>query len=216
MSSLQSQQQQPLRGGGGGSGGITPPNRYGPTASPFTRPSMENEPLDPKRRERAAVGAGIGAGTGGGMSGWDDDDMDDHLHTFTEKDRKDLKSSVDLASMRGWANAGMLLVLLGALVGIFAVYPAVSFYTKNRNSDGVNTAGYNLGGVNASGQFPEIPGLPRLIDPDTPESAMRKTGYDGNEWVLVFSDEFNVEGRTFYEGDDPFWTAMDLNYWPTV
>ena len=150
-----------------------------------------------------------------GGGGWDDDDMDDALHTFTAKDRRDLKSSVDITSMRGWANAGMLLVLLGALVGIFAVYPAVAFYTNNRNSNGVNTSGYNLGGVNASGQFPEIPGLPRLIDPDTPESAMRKNGYNGDEWVLVFSDEFNVDGRTFYEGDDPFWTAMDLNYWPT-
>jgi beta-glucanase (GH16 family) len=30
---------------------------------------------------------------------------------------------------------------------------------------------------------------------------------------LVFSDEFNVEGRTFYPGDDPYWEAADLHYW---
>jgi beta-glucan synthesis-associated protein KRE6 len=31
----------------------------------------------------------------------------------------------------------------------------------------------------------------------------------------VFSDEFNVDGRTFWPGDDPFWEAVDLHYWAT-
>jgi beta-glucan synthesis-associated protein KRE6 len=31
----------------------------------------------------------------------------------------------------------------------------------------------------------------------------------------VFSDEFNVDGRTFYPGDDPYWEAVDLHYWAT-
>lgn len=30
---------------------------------------------------------------------------------------------------------------------------------------------------------------------------------------LVFSDEFNTDGRTFYPGDDPYWEAVDLHYW---
>jgi hypothetical protein len=30
---------------------------------------------------------------------------------------------------------------------------------------------------------------------------------------LVFSDEFNTDGRTFYPGDDPYWEAEDLHYW---
>lgn len=33
---------------------------------------------------------------------------------------------------------------------------------------------------------------------------------------LVFSDEFNVEGRTFYPGDDPYWEASDLWYGVTA
>ena len=36
-----------------------------------------------------------------------------------------------------------------------------------------------------------------LVDPDTPESAYKKKAKDGSEWVLVFSDEFDAEGRTF-------------------
>lgn len=31
----------------------------------------------------------------------------------------------------------------------------------------------------------------------------------------MFSDEFNVDGRTFYPGQDPYWEAVDLHYWGT-
>lgn len=30
---------------------------------------------------------------------------------------------------------------------------------------------------------------------------------------LIFSDEFNTDGRTFWPGDDPYWEAVDLHYW---
>lgn len=39
---------------------------------------------------------------------------------------------------------------------------------------------------------------------------------DGSDMTLVFSDEFNQDGRTFYPGDDPFWEAVDLQYWGTA
>ena len=51
-----------------------------------------------------------------------------------------------------------------------------------------------------------------LIDPDTPDSAQTKKSVDGKTLKLVFSDEFNQDGRTFYEGDDPFFQAVDLWY----
>lgn len=55
-----------------------------------------------------------------------------------------------------------------------------------------------------------------LIDLDTPQEALTKLDYvSGKEWQLVWSDEFNVEGRTFYPGDDPYWEAVDLHYWQT-
>jgi hypothetical protein len=65
------------------------------------------------------------------------------------------------------------------------------------------------------GQIPDLP--VSLIDPDTPQDAYTKESpHDpGKTLDLVFSDEFNVEGRTFYPGDDPFWEAVDLWYWPT-
>lgn len=60
-----------------------------------------------------------------------------------------------------------------------------------------------------------MPGNFGLIDKDTPASAYTKTSYngDGQELQLVFSDEFNTDGRSFYPGDDPYWEAEDLHYW---
>jgi beta-glucan synthesis-associated protein KRE6 len=55
-----------------------------------------------------------------------------------------------------------------------------------------------------------------LIDPDTPESAMiRKSTFDGADLNLVFSDEFNRNNRTFYPGDDPYWSAPNIWYGAT-
>lgn len=51
-----------------------------------------------------------------------------------------------------------------------------------------------------------------LIDPDTPSSAKTRTDFNGNTQNLVFSDEFNEAGRTFYAGDDAYFQAMDIWY----
>ena len=49
-----------------------------------------------------------------------------------------------------------------------------------------------------------------FIDADTPEDAYDSTSArDGAKMKLVFSDEFNVDGRTFNDGDDTKWTALD-------
>lgn len=56
-----------------------------------------------------------------------------------------------------------------------------------------------------------------LIDLETPDYAKTRKSFmdDTQELVLVWSDEFNVDGRTFYPGDDPYWEAVDLHYWQT-
>jgi len=43
----------------------------------------------------------------------------------------------------------------------------------------------------------------------------KKSLVDDSEMQLIFSDEFNTDGRTFYPGDDPYWEAADLHYWAT-
>jgi len=48
------------------------------------------------------------------------------------------------------------------------------------------------------------------IDEDTPEDKRTTVSLvDKTEYHLVMSDEFNVEGRTFADGDDPKWTGLD-------
>ena len=76
--------------------------------------------------------------------------------------------------------------------------------------------GFNFGATNGSGQVAEITGNWGLIDRDTPMEVRTKVDYvNGKTWELVFSDEFNVDGRSFYPGDDPYWEAVDLHYWAT-
>lgn len=109
--------------------------------------------------------------------------------------------------------------MLLTLLTLFAGYPIITALTRDPLS---NNGGFNVGGVNASGQVPLIPGVPEIIDPETepllrqymerqganPDNWRERTGYDGQPYTLVFSDEFNKDGRTFYEGDDPFFTAV--------
>lgn len=44
---------------------------------------------------------------------------------------------------------------------------------------------------------------------------MSRISATGKKQKLVFSDEFNVDGRTFYDGDDPYFQAVDIWYGAT-
>lgn len=103
----------------------------------------------------------------------------------------------------------MIVILIFGLITLFAGYPIIIHYARAPEL----VQGFNLGGINGSGQIPDLPGLPSLIDADTPASAYTRKGSDGKRYNLVFSDEFETDGRTFYPGDDPFWEAADLHYW---
>jgi beta-glucanase (GH16 family) len=54
-----------------------------------------------------------------------------------------------------------------------------------------------------------------LIDPDTPKSVYTRKSHSGATQKLVFSDEFKKPGRTFYDGDDPYFQAVDIWYGAT-
>lgn len=52
------------------------------------------------------------------------------------------------------------------------------------------------------------------VDPDSPaivRSTFALTEGDDRLYTLVFSDEFEQEGRTFRDGEDPRWTAVHKN-----
>ena len=86
---------------------------------------------------------------------------------------------------------------------MFGIYPIVDFILE------INTPSNFF---NSTGQVPVIEGYRGLIDKDTPANVLTRTGFDGEEYTLVFSDEFEQEGRTFWPGDDPYWTAIDSHY----
>ncbi|KAH6912592.1 beta-glucan synthesis-associated protein KRE6 [Coprinopsis sp. MPI-PUGE-AT-0042] len=143
---------------------------------------------------------------------------DDYLHNPDAKRDRTTEMTGSIFTLRGLQNIGCLSILiLGMLLLLYSVifpgYPIIAHFSKPGTS---NQGGFNLGGINASGQIPDLPGNFGLIDKDTPREAYTKTTYlHGEEWELVFSDEFNEDGRTFYPGDDPYWEAVDLHYWGT-
>lgn len=95
-----------------------------------------------------------------------------------------------------------------------AGYPIIDHFNKVPMT---TLGGFNLGGViNATGQLAAIPGNWGLIDLDTPTDAYTFPDFNsGKDWQLIWSDEFETDGRTFYPGDDPYWEAVDLHYWGT-
>jgi beta-glucan synthesis-associated protein KRE6 len=144
---------------------------------------------------------------------WDtkDPDLDDALHNPDPVRDAALDRSFTLFSLRGWLNASALFILVVGLIMLFAGYPVI-IYARDKKSIG---PGFNLGGINRTGQVPDLPNMPTLIDKDTPSDVMSRVGTDGKTYNLIFSDEFNQDGRTFWPNDDPFWEAVNLNYWPT-
>ncbi|KAK7064355.1 glycoside hydrolase family 16 protein [Favolaschia claudopus] len=139
---------------------------------------------------------------------------DDALHAVDPRRDRTIDRGGSVFTGRGILNLGCLLVLGLGLLGLFAGYPLISHFTAHRLDF---FGGFNVGGINATGQVPLISGNFGLIDADTPKDAYTIDSYHspGTQLQLVFSDEFETEGRTFYPGDDPYWEAVDLHYWQT-
>ncbi|TFK27265.1 beta-glucan synthesis-associated [Coprinopsis marcescibilis] len=109
----------------------------------------------------------------------------------------------------------MAILFLGMVI-LFVCYPVYTHFTVSLPS---SEAGFNSI-VNSTGQVPALRSVvtKSLIDPDTPQAAYAKAPFtpgQDEEMVLVFSDEFNRDGRKFFPGDDPYWEAVDLHYWGT-
>ncbi|KAJ7054061.1 glycoside hydrolase family 16 protein [Mycena amicta] len=137
---------------------------------------------------------------------------DDDLHEPVYRGGKLNDHNGFSISSRGLANLGCLAVLCLLIIGLFIGYPIGTFLHQ---ATLLSNAPPATATVNSTGQVPSI-GNFGLIDLDTPTSAYTiKSLYTGKEMKLVFSDEFNTDGRTFYPGDDPYWEAVDLHYWAT-
>ncbi|CAK7903969.1 beta-glucan synthesis-associated protein Kre6p [[Candida] anglica] len=143
----------------------------------------------------------------------DEKEPDDYLHNpdpiaDAKYDRHrffyDLKN-LDKRSLGGLI--GMIVLFLGA-IAVFVVLPVLTYSNVEHHAVPETYE------ILTQYSYPVLSAIRQsLVDPDTPSDAFtRKTASGDATWKLVFSDEFNVEGRTFYEGDDQFFTAPDLNY----
>ncbi|KAG9047513.1 hypothetical protein FS837_002098 [Tulasnella sp. UAMH 9824] len=190
-----------------GPGGPPSPQRNGSLAPP----GAMNHTLKHKSSDSSMYGLGTDPSFWGADLAHNVPEPDDHIHNpDPRRDRKNDKGGTIFTS-RGIANLGCLFLLAAMLLTLFAGFPIITYFLEHPLS---TLGGYNLGGINETGQVPDMAGNWALIDKDTPQDVYTKTAYtDSTEMVLVFSDEFNVEGRTFYPGDDPFWEAVDLHYW---
>ncbi|KAJ3490570.1 hypothetical protein NLI96_g1324 [Meripilus lineatus] len=140
-------------------------------------------------------------------------EQDDYLHNPDPRRDRKYDQAGNIFTGRGFTNLGCVIILVTGLLALFAGYPIIRHFSQHEQA---SFGGFNLGGINASGQVPSMAGNFGLIDVDTPTNVYTKADYvNGKNWQLIFSDEFNVDGRSFYPGDDPYWEAVDLHYWQT-
>ncbi|TVY32237.1 Beta-glucan synthesis-associated protein [Lachnellula occidentalis] len=117
------------------------------------------------------------------------------------------------------STIGGITLVLGLLC-VFILLPVLTYSTHLIIPVGTGSSAEDTGPAWAhvnNNTYPLLQNVRTdLIDPDTPASAMtRGSTFDNSKLELVFSDEFNDDNRTFYPGDDPFWTGADLWYGAT-
>ncbi|OLY84763.1 putative beta-glucan synthesis-associated protein [Smittium mucronatum] len=117
----------------------------------------------------------------------------------------------------------LVVVFLGILV-VFIVVPLLSFFNYGRKFtpkvdplEGIDYYDIYFHQLAANNSAKNQPLVPKVlpIDPDTPVTKRSFISSSGKAWGLVFSDEFNKDGRSFSPGEDKVWESQDLWYWPT-
>ncbi|KAL9114546.1 MAG: hypothetical protein Q9227_001627 [Pyrenula ochraceoflavens] len=137
----------------------------------------------------------------------EDVEKDDYLHN---PDPGGEKRDCDIFTRRGIVNVGGLALITIGLLLVFMGYPILTF---KQHLDPPDPCASNPDCIKGVGKVPLLKNLrTKLIDPDTPDSAKTKKSADGKTLNLVWSDEFTTPGRTFFDGDDPYLTAVDIWY----
>lgn len=161
----------------------------------------------------------------------DEKEDDDYLHNpdpIEDAEYEKHRMWYDFKAMdtkSGFALGGVLFFVFGGLA-LFVILPALTYTDAAHHHDKISSGKMlaSLVGSNAESKnggivlltqyvYPTLSAIrTSLVDPDTPKDAYTRKSRTGDEWQLVFSDEFAAEGRTFYDGDDQFWYAPDFHY----
>ncbi|KAL6451113.1 KRE6 Beta-glucan synthesis-associated protein KRE6 [Candida maltosa Xu316] len=131
--------------------------------------------------------------------------IDKELEDNQER-RETTSAKVDVKKSFRFIIAIVAILIIFILAIMFAIMSSFVINNPIRNGEKVE----KLTDV----KYPQLKSIrTNLIDPDTPKDLWKSTNENGGgNWTLVFSDEFEVDGRTFNEGDDQFFTAVDLYY----
>ncbi|KFY23737.1 hypothetical protein V491_02444 [Pseudogymnoascus sp. VKM F-3775] len=183
--------------------------RYGPFASPFD--DRAGGPDDDNVNTQTVTEKYNCAPTPGLLVFPEDVEQDDEMHNPdpNEKEHRD----GNIWTKRGAVNLGGLAFLLLGMLSLFIIWPVLTVALRKKNAGHI---GCEADPDCLSDSVPLLKNMRTgLIDPDTPESVKTKTAQDGTKLELVFSDEFKKAGRTFYDGDDPYFQAVDIWYGAT-
>ena len=184
---------------------LSPDQQRGSVLTTSSRDSMWTLSSDSKFPSSAMRGGLVPYAWDPTADDQDDADEDDSLHGLESVDKP-----ISLLNPRSVSNIGVLVLLIGCLLSLFIVLPVVTYVQNATHSIFVDETSANT--INTPQGALHVTSL---IDPDTPVAAKTRVGFDGQTYNLVFSDEFNLDNRTFYPGDDPFWEAADLWYLQT-
>lgn len=186
----------------------------GPFASPFddSRAPSRAGSIDDEGVNTQTVSEKYNITPSAGLLLYPEDvEKDDWLHNPDPNDPDKIRC--DIWNKRALVNLGGLGFLTIGLLFVFVGYPVLTFVRSSLGLDGPTCA------TDPSCLSDSVPLLKNqrvgLIDPDTPDSVKTKTSHDGTKLNLVFSDEFNRDGRTFYDGDDPYFQGVDIWYGAT-
>ncbi|KAF2760672.1 beta-glucan synthesis-associated [Pseudovirgaria hyperparasitica] len=151
----------------------------------------------------------------------DEKEDDDDMHMPMADDDIRLKPSWrDHLSRENIASTVGLAMMLTGLLFVFVAMPALSYrgiWSWGSTYRGEEYPKPEPWAIVNNKTYPILSNVRRtLIDPDTPEDAKTRTDINGDELILVFSDEFNEPNRTFYPGDDPYFFAPDFWYGATM
>jgi len=111
------------------------------------------------------------------------DDSADH-HLYKQSWRR--KTAFELLTLFA------LFLVVGSMLVLMLLYPVLRYGVLGTwvtaHHGGAKDLGWNIGGINSSGQVPKV-NIPPLVDPDTPQESRTRIGFDGDTYNLVFSDE---------------------------
>ena len=216
----------------------TPAPRYSGGSTPLLSPNTKEDSggiaqigyiFDPEKKaafldDRLAATSFAGEAGNAFPLYMDEKEADDDLHNPQPGDERNPKPQLrDCLSPRQLSSIFGLLCLLLGLLCVFILLPVLSYTGHAIYSYPHYAPSYNESYQPAEPwahvndiKYPLFQNLRTgLIDPRTPATAKTRQAFDGTSLSLVFSDEFSTPNRTFYPGDDPYWTAPDIWYGAT-